>query len=209
MANHSAITKEPIFQVLYEHRKTLFLGMLFWMFNSSSTFFITVNAIEYFKSILDGNHLTSLIISSCILILIATPLPFFGFLADKLNNRKMLIWSMIGSMLLLVPLSYSVENSSLWGLSTTMIIFVLLATCNTALLPYVTSELFPTRTRYTCIGICFNITDSMVGGFTPFLVLYLTKVTKYEGSFVFVILFFAIISLISYLCMKEKHPINK
>ena len=43
MAKHSQIVKEPIFRVLYEYRKVLFRGILFWCFNSAAAFFITVN----------------------------------------------------------------------------------------------------------------------------------------------------------------------
>lgn len=209
MAKHSTITKEPFSQVLRDNKKQLFLGALFWVFNSSSTFFITVNAAEYLKTALaTSSYIATLIISSSIIILLAAPLPIFGFLADTINNKKMLIWTMISSILLLGPLSYFAAHLSIFPLAIAMAIFILLAACNSALLPYITSELFPTRTRYTCIGICFNTVDSVVGGFTPFLVLYLTRITKYEGAFSFVILFFGLISLLSYFWMKEKHPTN-
>ncbi len=210
MARHSTITKTPFLQVLRDNKKELFLGMLFWVFNSSSTFFITVNASEYLNILLgNSSHFITIIISSNILILLVAPLPLFGFLADKINNKKMLIWSVVGGILLLGPLSYFVVHPSLFGLGLAMVIFILFASCNTALLPYSTAALFPTRARYTCIGICFNTIDSVVGGFTPFLILYLTQVTKYEGMFSLVILLFGIISLFSYVCMKEKHSINK
>lgn len=207
MAKHSIIIKEPILKILSEHRKTLFQGILFWMFNSSSIFFITVNASDYFKTLFKNSHLTSLIISCSLLILIIISLPFFGFLADKINNKKLLIWSTLCNIFLLMPLSCFVTNPSLLGLSITMTIFTLLFTCNTALLSYCTPELFSTRVRYTCVAISFNIADTIIGGFTPFLVLYLAKLTKYEGAFSWVILFFALLSLISYIFMKEKHPI--
>ncbi len=207
MAKHSSIIKESIFQVLYKHRKALFRGILFWVFNSSTIFFLTVNAPGYFKMMLKNDHLASLIISCILLLLIIISLPFFGFLADKINNKKMLLWSIVGNIFLLMLLSYFVTHFSLLGLSLAIVIFTLLFSCNQALLSYITPELFPTRVRYTCVGVSFNISDTIVGGFTPVLVLYLTRLTNYEGAFSWVILFFALLSFISYIFMKEKHPI--
>lgn len=208
MAKHTKIIKEPIFQILYNHRKALFMGILFWVFNSSAAFFLTVNAPDYFKTMLKNNNLASLIISCSLLILIVISLPFFGLLADKINNKKMLIWAIAGNIFLLIFLNYFVTHSSLVGLSIAIVIFALFFSCNQALLSYSTPELFPTRIRYTCLGISFNISDALIGGFTPFLVLYLTRITNYQGTFSWVILFFALISFVSYICMKEKHPIT-
>ena len=209
MAKHSKIVKEPIFQVLSEHWKAIFMGIAFWMFNSTSGFFITVNASEYFKKMLNNNYQASLIFTCCLLTLIIISLPFFGFIAERVNNRKMLIFSILAGLALLQPLSYYITKSSLIGFSCLATIFGLIFSCNNALLSYITPELFPTRVRYTCLGVSFNISDTIVGGFTPFLVLYLTQRTKWEGAFSWVILFFGILSLISYICMKEKHPVKE
>lgn len=208
MARHTAFIKEPILRVLNEHKAAIFKGMLFWMFNSSTVYFITVNASGYFKKMVNNSEMATLAISCGLLILIIAPLPLFGYLADRINNKKMLVWSISACMFLLVPLNLFIGQSSLFGLSITIILFSLFFTCNTALLSYITPELFPTRVRFTCVGVSFNIADSVIGGFTPFIVFYLTQLTGSVGVFCWVILFFAVFSLISYVLMKERHPID-
>lgn len=208
MTRHTVFVKEPILEVLFEEKKALIKGILFWAFNSSTVFFITVNVAGYFRQMLNNNELTTLAISCGILILITAPLPFFGYIADRINNKKLLVGSTLACMVLLMPMYYFVHESSLFGLAVTIVAFSLLFTCNTALLSYVTPDLFPTRVRFTCVGVSFNVADSLFGGFTPFIVLYLTQLSDNLGSFFWVILFFSIISLISYILMKEKRPIN-
>ncbi len=208
MARHTAFIKEPIFKVLYEHKKAILMGVLFWAFNSSFVYFITVNASGYFKKMIGNNQITALAISCGLLILITAPLPLFGYIADRIDNKKLLICSTLSCMVLLFPLDLFVTRSSLLGLSITIVIFSLLFTCNTALLSYMTPGLFPTRVRFTCVGVSFNIADSIFGGFTPFFVLYLTRITDNVGVFSWVILFFSILSLISYILIKEKHPVS-
>jgi len=209
MSKHSTIVKQPILQVLSEHRKALFMGTVFWLFNSATGFFITVNASEYFKEMLNNNYKVALFFMCSLLLLIIISLPFFGIIAEKVNNRKLLILSLLAGSLLLLPLSYFVTHSSLVGFTVAIAILALVFSCNNALLSYITPELFPTRVRYTCVAISFNVSDTIVGGFTPFLVIYLSQRTKFEGVFCWVILLFAILSLVSYIYMKEKHPINQ
>jgi len=209
MAKHTNIVKEPISRVLYEQRKPLLKGFLFWLFNSSAIFFITVNAPSYFKNILGNSYRNSLIIMGGLLILIIAFLPFFGIIANRINNKKLIIFSTIGGISLLMPINYFIDHSSLVGLCITITVFVIFFSCNNALLSYITPDLFPTRVRYTCIAVSFNLSDTFIGGFTPFFVLYLTDRLKYEGIFTWVLLFFALISLVSYVVlMKEKHPIK-
>jgi MHS family proline/betaine transporter-like MFS transporter len=208
MTKHTVVVKEPIFRVLYEHRKGLFLGSLFWAFNAASGFFITVNASGYFNDMLDGNYKVSLIITCSLLILIVISMPFFGLIGERINNKKILITSILVGSALLMPISYYVGHSYLIGFTIAMAVFALVFSCNNALLSYITPELFPTRVRYTCVAVCFNICDTIVGGFTPFLVIYLTGITKHEGAVALILLLFAIISLVSYMFVKEKHPIN-
>lgn len=206
MAKHSSIVKEPILRILYEQRKNLLKGTLFWVFNSSAIFFITVNVPSYLKNMLGSSYQKSLIVMCSLLILIIALLPFFGLLANKLNNKKIIIFSAVGSISLLMPLNYFIDYANLVGLCITITLFSILLSCNNALLSYITPELFPTRVRYTCVAVSFNISDTFVGGFTPFCVLYLTQRLQYEGAFTWVLLFFALTSLVSYILMKERHP---
>lgn len=206
MQTHERVIKEPILGVLNKHKKGILIGFFFCALNSSMFYLMSINFSEYFAKTFNAGPSANLIITMLILVLVTAPLPFFGILADRYNNnKKMLIISTVGIVLLLYPLYLSISYSSLIFMSIIVIALGLFFTCLSALIPYILCDLFATRVRFTCVGISFNLVDALVGGFTPVAAMWLTHLTRDDGSFCWILLFFALCSLVSYAVMKE-HP---
>lgn len=208
MMTHEHIVKEPLWDVLKKHRKGILLGIMFCALNSSSFYLLTVNIPTYFGHLLGASYADNLLIASVLLVLITVLLPFFGKLADKYNNQKMALYSVGASILLLYPLSVAINAGSIVLLTISMLLFSLLFTCITAILPFFLSELFPTHVRFTCVGVSFNIVDTIFGGFTPAVVLYLTRLTGNPAAFCWLLLFCGLISFFAFVAMKERHKIE-
>jgi len=205
MMSHEKVVKDPIFQVIHQYGKRILTGILYCALNSSAFYLLTINIPVYFGEILQISYSNNLIITTALLILITAPLPFFGKLADKFSNKKMLVISTLGIIFLLYPLYYSITHPSLILMGTIMLLFCIFFTCLSALIPYIMSDLFPTRVRFTCVGISFNIVDALIGGFTPVIALYLLHLTGQQGAFCWFLLFCALLSLSAFVMMKEKH----
>ncbi len=205
MEKHKTISKAPILSVLNKYKYGIFLGILFCAVDATSFYALSTLFPVYFEKILGTTYSQNLIITILLLLLTTIPLPFLGMLGDKFSNKKMLIASVIGIIILLYPLSYAISQTSLFLIGVIGVFFVLFCTCITALLPYLLTDLFPTNVRFTCVGVSFNIVDSIVGGFTPVTALYLLGYTHKESSFNLIILVSAIISLCSYFYIKNRH----
>ncbi len=208
MMTHEKVVKEPLWEVLNKHKKGILMGILFCAFNSSAFYLLTVNIPSFLGELLDTTYEDNLIITCIVLVCITVLLPFFGKLADKYNNKKMIVGAVSGSIFLLYPLYLSIHYSSVFFLSLTMLIFALFFTCISALIPFFLSELFPTHVRFTCVGVSFNIVDTVIGGFTPVVVLYLTRLTGNRAAFCWVLLVCGLLSLVAYMMMKERHKIE-
>ena len=206
MLSHEQIVKEPLLEVVQRYWKKMLLGVGFCALNSSAFYLLTVNLPVYFGKILGISYKDNLIITMFLLILITVPLPLFGKLADRFDNQKMLVASTIGIILLLYPIYFTINHPSLVLMGVLILIFSLFFTFLSALIPYLLSDLFPTHARFTCVGISFNVVDALIGGFTPVVALYLLHLTGQQGAFCWFLLFCALLSLGSYLAMKEKHP---
>ena len=180
------------------------MGALFCIFDSAAFYLISSLFPIYFGRLLGTSPSDNLIITILLLILNTIPLPLFGILGDKFSNKKMLIYSSIGVIVLLLPLYIGVTNSSLSLVIAIAIVFSILFACISALIPYLLSSLYPTPVRFTCLGFTFNMVDSVVGGFTPIVALYLLKYTGNEASFCWVLLVTALISMCSYFAIKDK-----
>ena len=206
METHERIAKESILTVIKNYKGRMLKAILFCALNSAAFYLLTVEFPVYFGKVLGIKYSDNLIISMFLLVLITIPLPFFGKLGDKFNNRKILISATLGIIALLYPLYLSINHSSWIFMGIVFVFFSLLTTCISALLPFILSELFPTRVRFTCMAVGFNLADAVIGGFTPAIVLYLLFLTGNRGSFCAWLLICALFSLFAFLKMKEpKH----
>lgn len=207
MVTHETVVKEPLMQVINEHKNKIGRGILYCALNSSSFYLLTVNLPVYFGTELGFTYSNNLILTFILLIFVTVPLPFFGLLADKLNNnKKTLILTTLGIIAILYPLSLTINNVSILFTGILIVLFSLLFTWQSALIPYIMPDLFPIRVRFTCVGLSYNLVDALIGGFTPVIALYLLNLTGKEASFTWILLGGALLSLSGYLMMKEKHP---
>ena len=203
MVTHSKVVKEPILQVIKEHKKGIGMGFMFCALNSSMFYLISINVPVYFSKVIGTSYSYNLVITMIVLALVTIPLPFFGILADRFNNKKMLIAATVGIILLLLSLYFSIKYASIPLMLVVVFSLCLLFTCLSALIPYIMADLFPTNVRFTCSGLSFNLVDATIGGFTPVLALYLVKCTGDQASFCWLLFVFALVSLISYIMMKN------
>lgn len=206
MGTHEKIVKESILTVMKKNKRGMVKAILFCALNSAAFYLLTVNFPVYFGKLLGIKYSDNLIISMFLLVLITVPLPFFGMLGDKFNNKKILLGSTSGIIALLYPLYLSINHSSWVFMGIVFVFFSLLTTCLSALLPFMISELFPTRVRFTCVAVGFNLADAMIGGFTPAIVLFLLYLTGNQASFCWWLFICALLSFFAFLTMKEpKH----
>jgi MHS family proline/betaine transporter-like MFS transporter len=204
MLMHERVVKEPLLGVLSKHKKGILMGILFCALNSSTFYFLTVNFSVYFNELLHESYSSSLVIAAFLLILITVPLPYFGKLADRFDNRKMLVYSTLAIIALLYPLYLSITYSSLLFMGITIFIFSFFFTVLSTLIPFLLPNLFPTHVRFTCVGVSFNLADAIIGGFTPVIAMYLTHFTGKQGAFCWYILLCSLLSLGAYLMLPSK-----
>ncbi len=206
MTKYTTVHKEPLLD-LFKHKRGVIQGFFFSLLCSSGFYLFTVNFPIHFGNSFGLNYTDNLIFLTLFLILITAPLPLFGKLAERVDYKKMLVYSTGGMIILLYPLYFGVVRNNATIIIITMFLFCIMYSCMTSLLPYIFCNLFPTRSRFTCLSTSFNIADATIGGFTPVLTLYMLNITGDIGSFCWILLFFGILSLGSFMMIKErKHP---
>lgn len=72
-----------------------------------------------------------------------------------------------------------------------------------ALTGAVMSELFPTASRFGCVGVTHNLSISIFGGTTPLVSQILVETTGNPYAPAFYVMFFSVIALIALLKMRE------
>jgi MHS family proline/betaine transporter-like MFS transporter len=127
--------------------------------------------------------------------------PFFGYLSDRVG-RKPIIQSLNFAFLALAyPLFlWMMDDPGFVSLLGTSFIAGILAAMVAGAGPVMLSEMFPTRLRSTPIGIGYNLSVAIFGGFGPFICTYLIRQT---GQSVAPAYFLLVCSLVSMLCVAQ------
>jgi MHS family proline/betaine transporter-like MFS transporter len=137
------------------------------------------------------------------LIVAALSLSFFGLLSDIIGRKWVIGGSALGFLLLTLPMIEIMQGTDL-----TMIVaaHIVLGLCEAAVLGAIwaaLSELFPTRLRYTGVGISFNIAGVLVGGSAPYIATWLIQKTGNDSSPAYFLMAVSAVTLLTLATLPE------
>ncbi len=117
-----------------------------------------------------------------VLVVMSLCIPLTGRLSDRIGRRPVL-WIGAGSTILLaVPAFLLIGIGSIWSTLAGLALVAFPVTFYVANLASALPALFPTLSRYTCMGIAYNFSVAMFGGTTPFIVQGLIDATGDDMS---------------------------
>lgn len=204
LSNHAKVVKGPVLQVIKKHANSIVKSFLYCVLVSPAFYFISINFSSYFNVNITNSYLDQLVLTFIFLLIVTVPLPWIGKLAENYSVKKLLVYSTVILIINLFPLYDSVNNGKFEQFIITSVIFCACIAFITALTPYLLCDLFPTKVRYTGVAIGYNLVDAVAGGITPAATLFLFEKTGIRGSFCWILLFVATISLISFFFIKER-----
>lgn len=123
----------------------------------------------------DATH--GLLLVLCAMVLMMCVQPFVGRLTDRVGRRPVIAAGCVGFLLLSVPALLLIRQGSPVAVALGLATLGLLLVCFTATMPSTLPALFPTRVRYGCLSIGFNVSVSIFGGTTPLIVTALIGAT--------------------------------
>jgi len=137
------------------------------------------------------------------LIVAALSLSLFGLLSDIIGRKWVIGGSAVGFILLTLPMITIMQGTDL-----TMIIaaHMVLGLCEAAALGAIwgaLSEMFPTRVRYSGVGISFNIAGVLVGGSAPYIATWLIQQTGDKSSPAYFLMTVSVVTLFTLFSLPE------
>lgn len=199
------VLNNPIMESIKNHKKNIFLGFSISILEAAGFYMFSVFSGLYFIRIGILSKLDNLIITVTVLTISSLMILVFGHIGDKIKIRYLFNGSVLAIAGMSVMLYFFNSNISKTNVFIFEMLFMLILTIQTALLPSLLCDLFPNRVRYSCIGLSFNLCDSIVGGLTPIVSLYFVKFSQNITSFMLVIVVAAFISLISFNLLKFRN----
>jgi MFS family permease len=185
-------SRTPIRETLFDIRnlKTILIAT-FGVTAGQAVMGITSNvyANQYMQAVLkiDLNRASTI---SAVALLLSVPVYISsGWLSDRIGRRRLMLGGMISAIIFYVPIylgmsfaAHPINSILLCALCWIQLVFTALIVGPT--FAFLT-ESFPARIRTTAVTIPFNIGNGIIGGFSPFIALWLTSATgiSYMGLF--------------------------
>lgn len=138
------------------------------------------------------------------LLVSVVALPGFGWLSDRIGRRPVIAGAGIALVLLTLPAFWLIHGGGpmlaaaaaqlVLGLCVAAIMGALWATC---------AELFPTRVRYSGMGIAFSVAAALVGGTAPYMATWLIAATGNPTAPAWLLIAAALVTLLTLTTMRE------
>lgn len=121
-------------------------------------------------------------INTYLLILDLCGLPFFGWIASKVQREKLMLCASVGVVLLSTPLFFLLEKASLPEIIAIRVIFVLFGVSFFAPFHAWAQQLVPSKSRYAIISFGYALGSQLLGGPTAALALWCFQKTGWIWS---------------------------
>lgn len=133
----------------------------------------------------------------------AVTLAFFGLLSDIIGRRIVIGASALGFLVLTIPLFKVMQGDNLVLIVGAQILLGLLEAAIMGAIWAALAELFPTRVRYSGIGIGFNLAGVFVGGSAPYIATWLVQTTGDKTSPAYFLMAVSVITLATLMTIPE------
>ena len=142
-------------------------------------------------------------LSICVTLMIIL-IPVFALLSDRIGRKPVLLTSIFMYLICVYPFfSWVMTNPSLIKLLIVQLIFSVILAAYFGVYAVIVAEIFPREMRSTGMGISYNLTVMLFGGFAQFIVTWLISITGTPMAITYYLLFATAISLLAASCYQE------
>jgi MHS family proline/betaine transporter-like MFS transporter len=166
--------KIPLRAVLSQYPRELFIAtVLSAALNVMSYVMITYLPIYTVQNLHMPVTLPFDVLLASVLLRLLT-IPIFGHVADRLGGKLVIGGSLLLFLVVLYPAYFWISGApSIVSIMTVELVFALLISASNSPIPTALANLFPTEVRSTGMAIAYNISASIFGGFSPFVLTWL------------------------------------
>ena len=181
----------------------ILVGIALIAADGTSSYMLTSYMPTYLETQVGSPAVHTAVAAVGVLVLQAVLIPLVGRWSDRIGRRPIYAMAAIGNLVLLVPAFSLMHVGTLWSLYLAMFLVMVPSAFFLALTGAVMSELFPTASRFGCVGLTHNLAISIFGGTTPLVSQILVQVTGNSYAPAFYIMFFSAVALVAVLKMRE------
>ncbi|MBT2515704.1 MFS transporter [Arthrobacter sp. ISL-30] len=200
---------DPIFvrhnlsNILKYYWPQILIGCALVAADGTSAYMLTSYMPTYLETQVGSHAVHTAVAAVVVLVLLGIMIPLVARWSDRIGRRPIYAMATIGNLILLVPAFSLMHVGTLWSLHLALFLVSVPSAFFLALTGAVMSELFPTASRFGCVGVTHNLSISIFGGTTPLVSQILVEVTGNSYAPAFYVMFFSAVALIALLKMRE------
>ena len=192
----------PITKTVKLNWKQILIAFGVIMLNAVGFYMILSYMPTYLTNELNFSGTAGILITLVSLTTYVIFLPMVGTLADRVGRKPVLIGACISFIVLSYPAFLLLTLGGIWPVIALILLGAILAGNDGVLATFLT-EMFPTKVRYTCFGLSFNLGNAIFGGTAPLIATFLILQTDNQFAPAFYLMAAALVALVALTRTKE------
>jgi len=205
LENNEQTASAPILETLRRYYKDILVAIAFILVGAPIYYILLTYLPAYVTQTLGLPLSLALLSNSIGLLLLMILIPMVGLISDRTGRRPLMIASCVGLVVLTYPLFLLIAQGSFLSVLLAQLAFAVVVSLYIGPVAAAIVEMFPTRVRYSSLGISYNISVAVFGGTAPFIATFLISWTGNDLAPALYLIAAAVVTLIAILMMKETY----
>ena len=164
--------------MLKYYKKDLLLSVVIVAFYNITSYLILSYIPSYLTETLHIDQTISLPLLVIVMIIMIPLARYFGRLSDKIGNKRVVQFGLVGLMLFSVPAFWLLGKGQIGFIFIGILVLGFLLSSYEGTLPSLLPSLFFSDVRYRALAVTYNISVSIFGGTAPLVASYLVQATN-------------------------------
>jgi MHS family proline/betaine transporter-like MFS transporter len=175
------LKKIPIRELLKHHKTSSLLAMLVVAIPSTSFYLNFIYLSNHLQLFLHKSLDKVMLINTMTMGMIVLSAPFFGLIADKIGERRVLSIGGILFLLSSIPCYQLINQGNLHLIAFLQLYFGLLVGLSYSAIPLYLYNLFPADLRVSGVSLPYNLANGIFGGTAPLVATFLIYLIGYKA----------------------------
>lgn len=205
------LSKAPVRETLTYYWVPLLVAVGIYI-NVTTPFYVSSVYVETFMNDLGYTRGESGFVSILILITMIIVFPISAKLSDKWGRKKTHTIGAVAIIVTAYPMLAALGDIDIIAACVSQVIFAAAIAFYMGPMPATLVEMFPTKIRFTALGLSYNISAAVFGGTAPMVALLLHQWTGSEyaiGVYTSVLAIISLVILRKYMVETHHRPVNE